>query len=174
LILVLLLWLGLSLSNIKRHPSRPLFLHALAALVFVTVTIFWGAFTAGLDAGLVYNDTFPKMGGQWIPPDYRAGDSLLANILENHSMVQFTHRWLAITTALVICSLWLHGFLKKQSFGTLHALMVMVLVQIALGITTLFTNVNIHVAATHQAGAVIVLCLLISVLFQSRTSSSKK
>ena len=30
-----------------------------------------GAFVAGLDAGLVYN-SFPKMGGQWVPDDIGA------------------------------------------------------------------------------------------------------
>jgi cytochrome c oxidase assembly protein subunit 15 len=172
LILSCLLWLALSLSAIKRHPSKPLFIHALIALAFVTMTILWGAFTAGLDAGLVYNDTFPKMGGQWVPPDFWAKDTLLANMLENHGAVQFTHRWLAVTTAVIVFSLWLHGLIRKQSFPMLHALMAMILIQIALGIMTLFTDINIHVAATHQAGAVIVLCLLVSVLFQARMISS--
>lgn len=46
---------------------------------------------AGLDAGLVYN-SFPKMGGQWIPEDLFAMSPKLKNITENPTTTQFNHR----------------------------------------------------------------------------------
>lgn len=63
-----------------------------------------GAFVAGLDAGLVYNE-FPLMGGRLSPPKDELFDPAYAkkedksdlwwrNILENPITVQFNHRCL--------------------------------------------------------------------------------
>ena len=57
-----------------------------------------GAFVAGLDAGLVYN-SFPKMGGQWIPEDLFAMSPRLKNITENPTTTQFNHRLLVSLSA---------------------------------------------------------------------------
>lgn len=53
---------------------------------------------AGLDAGLVYN-SFPKMGGQWIPEDLFAMSPRLKNITENPTTTQFNHRLLVSLSA---------------------------------------------------------------------------
>ena len=61
-----------------------------------------GAFVAGLDAGLVYNE-FPLMGGRLVPPadellstEYAKkpdmSDKWWRNIFENPTTVQFDHR----------------------------------------------------------------------------------
>ena len=63
-----------------------------------------GAFVAGLDAGLVYNE-FPLMGGRLSPPKGELFDPAYAkkedksdlwwrNVLENPITVQFNHRCL--------------------------------------------------------------------------------
>ena len=63
-----------------------------------------GAFVAGLDAGLVYNE-FPLMGGRLTPPKDELFDPAYAkeedrsdlwwrNVLENPITVQFNHRCL--------------------------------------------------------------------------------
>ena len=52
-----------------------------------------GAFVAGLDAGLVYN-SFPKMGGAWIPDDVFSFTPKITNFTENPTTVQFDHRLL--------------------------------------------------------------------------------
>lgn len=56
-----------------------------------------GAFVAGLDAGLVYN-SFPKMGGSWIPDDILSFTPKITNFTENPTTVQFDHRLLVSTT----------------------------------------------------------------------------
>ena len=82
----------------------------LAALVFVTALS--GAFVAGLDAGLLYNE-FPLMGGRLAPPTDELFSPFYAkaadksdlwwrNILENPTTVQFNHRCLVS----VLISLW--------------------------------------------------------------------
>jgi len=166
----LLLWLGLSLlpTPPRNHSNRPLFIHAICALIILGATITWGAFTAGLDAGLIYNESFPKMGGQWLPPDFWKHDTLWENITHHHSAIQFTHRWLAMLTVIALLSLWLHGLAKHRAFPAFHALALISLLQLGLGIATLLSKIHIHIAATHQAGAVIVFALLIICLFQTR------
>lgn len=46
---------------------------------------------AGLDAGLVYN-SFPKMGGRWIPEEWLKLSPKIKNFFENPSTVQLDHR----------------------------------------------------------------------------------
>ena len=55
------------------------------------LSLFTGAFVAGLDAGLVYN-SFPKMADRWIPEDILNFDPKYKNIFENPTTVQFDHR----------------------------------------------------------------------------------
>jgi cytochrome c oxidase assembly protein subunit 15 len=165
-ILGALLLLAFSLSPIKKDPQPRLFWHGLATFAVLAITIVWGAFTAGLDAGLLYNDTFPKMGGQWIPPDFWARETVLANILENHSAVQFTHRWLGMFTVFMIASLWAHGLYAGYRSRLLHAVFAMALLQMGLGIATLLSNVHLHVATAHQGGAAILFSLLLLLLYR--------
>ena len=170
LIFALLLLTALSLTPPKSYANCALHKHSGITLLFTTITIIWGAFTAGLDAGLVYNDSFPKMGGAWIPPDFWKYETAWMNILENHSAVQFAHRWLAIASVLIILGLWAHGMIRNTTFPALHATALMSTLQIGLGIATIFSNVHTHVAATHQAGAVILFALLLICAFQTRKS----
>ncbi len=67
---------------------------------------FAGAFVAGLDAGLIYND-FPFMGGQLIPSEIMSLVPKWKNFFENDVTVQFQHRVLGITTWTSIATLWL-------------------------------------------------------------------
>jgi heme a synthase len=131
--------------------GRGLRVHGLIALALLAATIVWGAFTAGLHAGLIYN-TFPLMNGHLTPPEP-------VNILTEHSWVQFTHRWLAVTAGLAILS-----FAWRVRDGALAA---MVLVQITLGISTLLSVVWLPLAVLHQAGAIILLALTLRALHRA-------
>ncbi|MCF8495184.1 MAG: COX15/CtaA family protein [Alphaproteobacteria bacterium] len=172
-ILCLLLWTALDFLPRKQIPcARGLIGHGLAVLSMIAITIIWGAFTAGLDAGLVYNESFPKMGGHWIPPDLWTLSPAWVNIFETPAAVQFAHRWLAITAVLGILSLWAHARLRQTSFPALHALAFMALMQAGLGISTLLSGVALPLAVAHQAGAVILLGLLVAVLKEIQTAKS--
>lgn len=122
--------------------------HGLIALGFLAVTIIWGAFVAGLDGGMIYN-SWPLMDGQLIPVE--AGIS--GAFYNNPAGVQFFHRWIAIATGLVII---LYA-MRVQGF----ALAGMVFVQITLGILTVLSQAAIPLAALHQAGALILLFILL-------------
>lgn len=72
--------------------------HLAGGMVFLTAVS--GAFVAGLDAGLVYNE-FPTMGGRIVPPTDELLDQRYAksgsdlwwrNMLENPVTAQFDHR----------------------------------------------------------------------------------
>lgn len=160
---------GRLLAKLQQHPigiyARQLQPHTLIALALVALTVIWGAFVAGLDAGLIYNE-FPTMGGKWIPSDFLFQKPWWTNFFSNHATVQWTHRVLAILSFVTVFSLGLRAIwtrnpvLKKAG----HALAGMIFVQVVLGVATLLTHVHLHVAVTHQAGAVITLGLLVYLL----------
>lgn len=170
-----MLWLGLSLRNRENNRGHAvLFVHGLVTLAFLATTIVWGAFTAGLDAGLIYNDSFPKMGGAWLPPDLWHLDPAWLNFFENHAGVQFTHRWLAMGTLAMIAGFWSHGVMKKNTFPAFHMLMATGALQLSLGIVTLLSHVWLPAAVLHQAGALTTFGLLLACLHRLRPGASHR
>lgn len=144
-----LLWLAFDLKHNKAKSSCfCLKRHGWIAIVFVALTIIWGAFVAGLDAGLVYNN-WPLMGNRLIPLELNS----FISIFYDPVAVQFTHRWIAILTAIVV---WSFAY-RVKSF----ALAGMMFVQVGLGIATLLSNVAIPLAAMHQGGAFVLIGIMI-------------
>ncbi|MFV3130775.1 COX15/CtaA family protein [Niveispirillum sp. KHB5.9] len=154
-----------------RHPGaihRPerddLRRHGWAAMALVSVTVVWGAFVAGLDAGFAYN-TWPLMNGDFAPPEMWTLSPGWLNLLENTAAVQFTHRWLAIVTALAILSYaWRVGQRADLPDVAKSAALWLALGiggQVVLGITTLLHMVPVPLGAAHQGGALVVIALLI-------------
>ena len=136
-----------------------------ACFVLTVLTMIWGAFVAGLDAGLIYN-SFPMMGDYPWPGEGLDLEPLWRNTVENHATVQFIHRLLAITTLLFIG--WL--VIKSRRFHILPRLRRifwglggMALTQVILGISALLSSVDIHLAVSHQAGAFLLLAFLIRI-----------
>lgn len=167
LIFALLLGTGWRLLDPGPHPRQRaaaarLAPHAGAALALVGLTILWGAFVAGLDAGLAYN-TFPDMAGRWLPPEIANLSPLWLNAFENTAGVQFIHRWLAVATVAAVLALcW--RVRRADLLGPAHALAAVlalaITAQAALGIATLLSRVNLHLATAHQGGAFVTLGIL--------------
>ena len=135
---------------------------------FTGLTIVWGAFVAGLDAGLVYN-TFPHMNGHWFPPEALAHASMLRAFIEEPASVQYIHRCLGLVTLTTIIYLWLQSrrfelpvLLRRLSLGVA----AMAGLQVMLGVFTLVSMVNLHLAVTHQGGALVLLGLLVWMLYE--------
>jgi cytochrome c oxidase assembly protein subunit 15 len=176
-IYVVLFWNGLSLAyplDLMRAeaPETPkLRRHAWVALAMIAVTMTWGAFVAGLKAGKVYN-TFPLMGGKFIPGEWDFYQPVIMNFVMNPVTVQFTHRYLAMTTAVVVIALawraWKAKLLPKSAKDIATALMVVAPGQAMLGIVTLLYHVPVRLGAAHQAGAITLLSLVIAFLFVLR------
>lgn len=153
-----LLWTAFDLRRMqsdKTACSFCLLRHGWTALAFVAVTVIWGAFVAGLDGGMVYN-SWPKMDAHWMPPE---ASSVYA-LAHDPAAVQFAHRWIAILTALFVISF---AWRVKNI-----ALAAMMFVQVGLGISTVLTQVSIPLAAAHQAGAFILVGLMIFELQRRR------
>lgn len=148
----LLYWFALSLSFERRVGDLPTFCirrHGWTATGFLALTIIWGAFVAGSNAGVIYN-TWPLMGGQFTPPE----QFNISSIIEQQAWIQFEHRWIAMIAGIFILAFaW-----RVKSIP----LAVMVIIQILLGIFTLVSGVHIHLAAAHQGGALILTALLLT------------
>jgi cytochrome c oxidase assembly protein subunit 15 len=128
---------------------------ALAGLIFLMVLS--GGLVAGTRAGFVYN-TFPRMDGHWIPQGVLAIQPWYLNFFENITTIQFDHRLIALLLALSIPSFWLHlGRIRPtrrlRVFATL--LLAALALQVSLGIATLLRAVPVALAASHQAGALL-------------------
>lgn len=165
-----------TLFSLSKSPQLKVFRRSVAALSgLIFITVMSGAFVAGLDAGLVYND-FPWMGQGLIPPKSELLDTFYShtpshsdlvwrNMLENPVLAQLDHRILATTT---FCSvLALYGYSRfgsvrpllqklgaaKSALGLVH----LVSLQVTLGITTLWYLVPTPLASAHQGGALLLL-----------------
>ncbi|MBL8698750.1 MAG: COX15/CtaA family protein [Alphaproteobacteria bacterium] len=164
-IFALIAWLALDLEE---HPraERPPRLARLGqlALAGLAVTILAGAFVAGTDAGRIYN-TFPMMDGRFVPAGYGDLSPWWLNAFENVAAIQFNHRWLAVTTALVVLAFVgaVHAARRGARATRLASwLGAAVLGQVALGILALLYAVPVSLGALHQAGAVVVLTLALA------------
>jgi cytochrome c oxidase assembly protein subunit 15 len=141
---------------------------ALFIFFLVAITIVSGGFVAGLKAGLAYN-TFPKMGDQWLPPAGWLLQPGWRNLFENIATVQFDHRVLATLTLVSVFGFWFYAVrrpLPGRTKTAIHALLLVAIAQVALGISTLLLQVPVALAVTHQAGALTLLTVILFVSHQ--------
>ncbi len=144
-------------TKIKIPHYRQLLRLLLAGII---VQIVFGAFVAGLKAGLFYT-TFPTMNGAWMPAIIeemfaKDGWSSLVNTVAS---VQFVHRWLGVGLWISII---LTGVVYEPSMAgkirTSYALLLgAVSLQAILGILTLLLSVPILIGVLHQFGALVTI-----------------
>jgi cytochrome c oxidase assembly protein subunit 15 len=146
-----LLWTGFNLAYGKAaRPSG----HLMGVVFIVSVTIIAGAFVAGMDAGLLYNE-YPLMGEGLVPIEY--GEEGLIDAFENPASAQFHHRWIAVLAVIGVLTIWrrAHKISALRTRGMTVGLIV--LGQFTLGIVTLLNGVPVWMGAAHQLGAVLLL-----------------
>ncbi len=157
-------WVALGLLYPKRHDfgisgADQLWGGALIIVCWVALTLVSGGFVAGLDAGFLYN-TFPLMEDRLIPLEAYELSPVYLNFFEHPVTVQFNHRTLAELLFFVVLIFWFRtrsfGLHERTRFAA-NGLMTMICIQVGLGIATLLLVVPVSVAATHQAGAVVLL-----------------
>lgn len=141
-----------------KHQMQPLQRFSMVVTTVITVMMISGAFVAGTHAGKVFN-TFPSMDGRFMPPGLFEYTPWYRNLFENLATVQFDHRLIAYLLMLLIPALW--GYAKRFSLApstrlTLHLLLIVFIIQVTLGITTLLHMVPVGLAAAHQGGALLV------------------
>ena len=147
----MLLWTGFNLFYGKAlRPSG----HMMGVVTIVAITIIAGAFVAGMNAGLLYNE-YPLMGDGLVPIEY--GEEGLSDPFENPAAAQFHHRWIAVLAVIGVLTLWrranriAHIRIRGIAVGAI------VLGQFTLGIITLLNGVPVWMGAAHQLGAVLLL-----------------
>ena len=165
------LWGAISLLVPSPAPSRDARSAHLRRLLagyggLVAVTMAAGGFVAGLDAGFVYN-TFPLMDGRLVPADYGILRPWFVNPVENVAAVQFDHRVLAALTAAAALGLWLHARrldLAPAARAACTGILAATAAQFALGVAALLLVVPVWLGALHQAGAFVLLGLVVLAL----------
>lgn len=175
LIYATMFWVALELlsptvpshGNIRLRALRR-FSVAITSLIFIMILS--GGFVAGIRAGFAYN-TFPLMNGHFIPPEIFMLEPWYRNFFDNMATVQFDHRMIAWTLAILIPVFWYRSRSLPLSGSARFAcslLLIMLAIQIGLGISTLLLVVPLPLAAAHQAGAVLLFTAALWVNHQLR------
>jgi len=174
-----ILWVATGLLYPKREPSlfsvKPLFWIVAGLTLLIAITISAGGFVAGLKAGFAYN-TFPLMDGHFIPEGYGMLQPYYSNWFENIAAVQFNHRILAETVLLLVIATFTYSR-KFELVGAakrgMHMMMGMVVIQFALGVATLLSVVQLHLAVAHQGGAMLLFAFALYTLRMLQSTEHK-
>lgn len=153
------------LLQARRNSERKLVGLSTGLMHFAFLQILLGALVAGIDAGRGF-PTWPDMNGQFFPADafyVPGGGGVWHAFFENPGLVQFMHRmagYLLFAFGIVV---WLRGRQSAHAAtrSAFHAVMAMMVAQMVLGIITVLTAAHMHIAITHQIGAVILWVLII-------------
>jgi cytochrome c oxidase assembly protein subunit 15 len=157
-ILTATVWTALDLYALARDPAaRPARMPGIGviAVVLLLAQITLGAFTAGLNAGYAF-DTWPLMGDRLFPAGVAMLRPAWINVVDNPIVVQFVHRWFAFVAAAGLAWLAARAIrlgVRRQG----QVVIALVCLQIALGISTLLSGVEIVVAVVHQLNAALTL-----------------
>jgi len=137
-------------KNFFQINSNFLFLKILIFFIFIQIIV--GALVSGLDAGKIYQ-SWPLMNGNYFPDDYAFNDMFNLN---NPSFVQFVHRNIAYIIFLLV--IYLGFFIYVNKFRNLYSsylfLFLIIILQVVLGVSTLFSNLNIFFASSHQISSI--------------------
>lgn len=149
-------------ANVTRPGAR--FSRVLVGLVYLMILS--GGLVAGTRAGFAYS-TWPLMGDSFIPRGLYAGTPAWLDMFEDITTVQFNHRMFAYLLAILIGGFAAQVYRSGVGGRTRLAVTLLLLAlvgQLVLGISTLLLHVPVSLAAAHQGGAML---LLTATLFAS-------
>lgn len=155
-----------ALMQARRGREARLFSITTGLLHLAFLQILLGALVAGIDAGRTYTD-WPLMGGEFLPPYPFELEPVWRNFFENAGLVQFLHRmvgYLLFAFGLVV-------WRRSRASGTMAVrrgfdwMAVMLFGQLVLGIVTVMQGAHLHIAITHQLGAVVLWVLILRARF---------
>ena len=148
------------LLTARRSGERKVYGLSTGVMHLLFLQIILGALVAGIDAGRNY-PTWPDMNGAFFPAD--AFDGPTMPLWANAGVVQFVHRLVGYVLFAFAIVAWNRG--RKSAYQAtrqaFHMMMVIMLAQVALGIFTALSAAQLHLAITHQIGAVILWVLVI-------------
>ena len=148
------------------HSSRVLRTPVWLTFILLCVQIVYGAFVAGLKAGLIYN-TWPLMEGAYVPDavSYAWHNLGVEALRDNMAMVQFIHRNLAILLVAAVAFIYWKsmrdGIATARQKSAFQLVAAATAVQFVLGIITLLMAVPVSMGVIHQAGAFLLLTSMI-------------
>lgn len=155
------LWVALDLIYPNKKPAnKPMRNLVIIGYVVLIIQIVYGAFVAGLKAGLLHNH-WPLMNeGQFIHFSALVLEPFYKNLIENPSGIQFVHRTIAYIVVFCIGLIWWKS--KKFNLTDLqkkgvNSLLILVLVQFILGVFTILLQVPLWLGVAHQIGAFFLL-----------------
>ena len=162
-------WVALDLwYPVKKEINKQVRNMIRVGMAILLIQIIWGAFVAGLDAGLIHNH-WPLMNdGEWIHETvYTEQVPLWKNFVEGKSGVQFFHRYMAYTVVAIIVFIWYRTRklqLTLPQKNGIYVLSLLVLVQFILGVFTLILQVPVVLGVLHQVTAFFLLAAMTFVL----------
>ena len=150
-----LVWTALDLRRLGAVNAMPARLTKLAAVtgMILFIQLLLGAWVAGLDAGLA-SDSWPLMQGRFIP-EFDGTPGFLWAMTHDPFLIHWMHRWWAwvVVIALVLMA----RRVKPVSRPASIAIHVAFGTQIVLGIATVLSGIEFHLAVLHQlVGALLV------------------
>ena len=159
------LWVALDLIYPNRKTIDTSFRNLIrAGFVILMLQIIWGAFVAGLDAGLIHN-SWPLMSdGKLVHETVTIEQSpVWRNFIEGKSGVQFIHRYLAYIVVAIVAAIWYRA--RKRTITALQRsginwLLGLVIVQFILGVFTLIMQVPVWLGVLHQVMAFFLLAAM--------------
>ena len=177
----LLLWMAWRSTNVPIHlaDAPKLRRWLLAGLVLLGIQIALGGWTSANYAALACGIDYPTCVGRWWPPtDFREGFVLWRGIgvdyeggvldVASRIAIQMAHRLMAVVVFVYL--LWFAWRLLRtpgmRSWASLLGLAV--IAQVSLGIANVKMALPLWTAVLHNAGAVLLLFVLVSLLARIR------
>ena len=177
----LLLWFAWRATDLPIRLADALALRKwiVAGLVVLGVQIALGGWTSANYAALSCGTDFPKCVGQWWPPhDFAEGFVLWRGIGVDYEggvldgaariAIQLSHRIMAVVVFVYLLLLAARLLRTPGMRGWGSLLGVLTLLQVSLGIANVKLALPLHVAVAHNAGAVLLLFVLVSLLARVR------
>ncbi|MDA9663522.1 COX15/CtaA family protein [bacterium] len=168
-------WVALPLIFTTKHDGHTrLYKYSKILFILLLLQIIFGAFVAGLNAGVGFN-TWPKMNGEWIPDAVYALTPFWKNFIHTEAPygIQFIHRNLAYIIVAFIIFIYIKSTdfqLKKHQRFSIKLLLLLAIVQSTLGVFTLINIVPMSLALLHQLGAFFLLLSVVYCLFLFKES----
>ncbi|MCL4162743.1 UNVERIFIED_CONTAM: hypothetical protein GTU68_025907 [Idotea baltica] len=155
------LWVALDMLYPNRKSANKSIRNLIiVSFIILIIQIIYGAFIAGLKAGLVHNH-WPLMNdGKFIHHTVYVLEPFYKNLIENPSGIQFVHRILAFLVVFSVFLIWKktkHLSLDTNQKQGVNWSIILVFVQFVLGVFTLILQVPLWLGVAHQIGAFFLL-----------------
>jgi heme a synthase len=160
-------WTALDLKGLARgeQPAR-LTGFGLIVLAALALQLFYGALVAGLRAGYVAGSgwfewqAWPQMQGRLVPAGIDWREGIIRTLFADPYLVHFIHRWWAwVVVALLVVLARQVRHRQRSASVAIHSAFG---VQILLGIATVWSGMNLWLAALHQlTGALLLIATVL-------------